>query len=568
MQWNCAEGGGNSTGSRRAPRPGTAPAAGRGPGEVAGPMLVSAPMRLPRNGILFGLVLVATAGTAGPGAATPYDFVSVQDAIESEIRVLDVLGPRAGLAPLPHLGSRPLQVVQLLRAWDPSGPGGPAPGGPAAAIARARVERALGRDAAGWTTTPAGATPRALALASGEDERFELSAGFEGAGVVAQDRAPRLVSGSGAHLRIAAGLDRWLVYSHLVVGRFDGARRFADPIVKGTDATTLTEETFFAYTGSEGRWGLQFGRGRFHWGPGDEGSLLLSRTAAPVTAFAMRGSFTAWRLHAVAMSATLDAAAGEQFAAHRLEWEAVPGLRIGVSEAARYRSDAWQPMYLAGAIPYVLAQRLQVQDEPDSSGALRNNVIASLDAAWRIVPGTRAWGELLLDDLNASGAGNPDKIGWQLGLEGAGTIRGARVTWGTEVTRLSRFVYTSFFGRSFEAQGAPLGFPSGPDSRRLRARFGWDPCAAWQVSAVASLTDRGESGLAVPFVPGTPRPDPWEFAGVVERTRDVELGVRWWPSAGVDVAAGGGWRRVEDAGHVAGADRDEAFGSIALRLVR
>lgn len=527
-------------------------------------MLVCAPMSFPRNGILFGLALAATLAGAGRSHATPNDFVSVQDAIEAEIRLLEVLGPGARWAPLPHLGSRPLQVTELLQPWS-------APGAmmdPAAVIARARLARVLGRDAVEWSPAPPGTTPRAIALRSADDERLEVSAGVEGSGVVAQGSSPEVVSGSGVHLRLAAGLDRWLVYSHLVIGRFDGARRFADPIVKDTDATTLTEETYFAYTGAGARWGIQFGRERFHWGPGDEGSLVMSRTAAPITAFAMRGTFPAWRLHVVALSATLEAASGEQLAAHRLEWEALPGLRIGLSEAARYQSESWQPMYLVGAIPYVLAQRLQVQDEPDSAAALRNNVIAAIDAAWRIAPGTRVYGELLLDDVNASGAGNPDKIGWQLGWEGAGTIRGSRVTWGTEYTRISRFVYTSFFGRTFEAQEAPLGFPSGPDSRRLRVRLGWDPSVAWQVFTLASLTDVGESGLDTPFVPGTPRPDPWEFAGVVERTRQVELGARWWPLGGVDVAVSGGWRQIENDGHVAAADRDEAFGTLALRLVR
>lgn len=530
-------------------------------------MLVCRAMRLPGNGKIFAAALAATVLIASGARAAPNEFVSVQDVLEAELRVLEVLGPAGGIGPLPHLGSRPLQVSELLAAWPAAGPE-PAPLPPALAIARARIERVLARDAAAWSTRPAGVTPRTLALVSPDDERLELSVGMEGAGLVSRHRQPEFVSGSGVHLRMAAALDRWLVSSHLVIGHFEGARRFADPIVKNGDATTLTEESFFAYTGAHARWGIQFGRERFHWGPGDEASLLLSRTSAPITAFAMRGSLPAWRLHVAAMSATLDAAAGEQFAAHRLEWEAVPGLRIGVAEAARYRSDSWQPVYLAGAVPYVLAQRLLVQDEPDSSVALRNNVLASLDVAWRIVPGTRVYGELLLDDVNASGATNPDKIGWQLGVEGAGTIRGRRVTWGTELTRLSRFVYTSFFGRSFESQGAPLGFPSGPDSRRLRVRVGWDPSVAWQVSGAAALTDRGESGLGTSFTPGTPRPDPWRFAGVVERTREVEATVRWWPAGGVDLSAGGGWRRVTNAGHVAGDARDEGFATIAVRLVR
>jgi hypothetical protein len=221
-----------------------------------------------------------------------------------------------------------------------------------------------------------------------------------------------------------------------------------------------------------------------------------------------------------------------------------------------------------GVIPYVLVQRLQVQDEPDSAATLRNNVVMALDAAWRIAPGTRVYGELLIDDLSTKSKDFPDKLGFQLGLEGVGTVGGSRVVWGTEYTRLSRFVYTSYFGRSFEAQGEPLGFFTGPDSRRVRVRGAWDLNRAWQMLAAAALTDQGESGLDRPFVPGSPHEDVFDFLGVVERTREFELGARWWPASGVDLALSGGYRWIDNQNHVDGSDDRTAFGSLAVRVTR
>ena len=149
-----------------------------------------------------------------------------------------------------------------------------------------------------------------------------------------------------------------------------------------------------------------------------------------------------------------------------------------------------------------------------------------------------------------------------------GTVRGSRVVWGTEYTRLSRFVYTSFFGRSYEAQGEPLGYFTGPDSRRVRVRGAWDLSPLWQVRAAAGLTDQGESGLDHPYVPGTPHEDPFDFLGVVQRTREFELGLRWWPASGVDLGVSGGYRWIDNQGHVDGNDDGTAFGSLALRLTR
>ena len=181
---------------------------------------------------------------------------------------------------------------------------------------------------------------------------------------------------------------------------------------------------------------------------------------------------------------------------------------------------------------------------------------------------TRVYGELLIDDLNTKTTNFPDKLGFQLGLEGVGTVGGSRVVWGTEYTRISRFVYTSFFGRSFATQSEPLGFFTGPDSRRVRVRGAWDLNPAWQMLASAALTDQGESGLDRPFVPGSPHEDVFDFLGVIERTREFELGARWWPASGVDVALSGGYRWIGNQDHLDGNDDQTAFGSLALRLTR
>src|SRR5205823_12956864 len=124
------------------------------------------------------------------------------------------------------------------------------------------------------------------------------------------------------------------------------------------------------------------------------------------------------RLDAITLSATLEQAAGEQLAAHRIEWQANDRLRIGVTESARYRAPDWRPLYLMGAIPYVLVQRLEWQNEPDSLRALRNNVITAAAVSWRSRDGMKAYGALLVVDSHAESASQPNKIAWQLGRDG------------------------------------------------------------------------------------------------------------------------------------------------------
>src|SRR5262249_51766389 len=253
--------------------------------------------------------------------------------------------------------------------------------------------------------------------------------------------------GTGVHLRAGAQVDRWLAFLHLTLGELRGARRFTDVIVSSTDLAAQTDEAYIAYSAGT-RWNLALGRQRFAWGPGEGGSLLLSRTAAPLTSLFLHARIAPLRADGFVVHATTDPGLGEQLAAHRLEWQPAAGVRLGVSEAARYRSDNWQGVFLASVVPFALAQRL-VQPDGGTPRGHRNNVELAFDAAWRPADGTRVYGEVLLDDLHAKSAAFPNKYGWQLGWDGAWTHGFTRVTWNAEYTWLSRFVYTSFFGRAF-----------------------------------------------------------------------------------------------------------------------
>ncbi len=501
-----------------------------------------------------------------PAAAASREYIPVGDPLEDELRVLDLLSarPLGGRLLLPHLGLRPLQRFEIQGRER-----APETLDVARRISVTRLERALQRDAAAWFAPDPRwrSTPRVLEAGGPGGQRLQLSLGAEGS-ALADTGDLRFPTGAGVHARVGVQVDRWLFFSHLLVGQVDRARTFADPIVTGTDLVTYTDETYVGYDGADGRWGMQFGRGRWHWGPGAEASLLLSKTSAPITGLSYQVHLTALHLDGSALSATLQQAAGEQLAAHRVEWQPADGLRLGITETARYKASAWQPLYAVGAIPYILVQRLLVQDEPDSTGALRNNIMLGVDAAWRLSEGTRVYGELLLDDLHTRTRENPNKYGWQLGWEGVGAIGSSRVTWGGELTRLTRYVYTSFFGRTYEAQGLPLGFPTGPDARRLSLRGTWDFGPDWQVLARAARTDKGENDLNEPFVPGSPSVRVESFEGVVERTREAEAGLRWWPASGVDLSALAGYRWVSNEGHVAGRSAEHLLVTLELHLVR
>jgi hypothetical protein len=533
------------------------------------------------------MLVVAAAFAAAPAWSGPLEFLPVDDPLVEELRVLDLYAPRADRGPirLPHLNSGPWQVQELLPVEGDStesqlGKVAEHPHqhsdvlldlldrtsiGPRDIAAR-RIIRLLGRDVSSSSLF----TPRLFQRVWPLDHvRAEISLGAEGEYDVTREsgmNSHRFEDGSGLHAELGLQVENWFVFSHLFFGELRGVRTFSDALVANTDIAAGTDESYVSYSGR--LWSMQLGHDRWSWGPGESGSLLLSSTSAPMNGLML--ALHARPLHADAFffNATVDPGSGEQLAAHRLEWQPRDAVRLGVAEAARYHAGGWQGVYLAGAIPYSLAQRLLDREHADSSGALRNNVAVAADASVRVADGSRIYGEVLIDDLHARTATVPNKYGGQLGWSGAGTIDRTRLTWNAEYTWLSRYVYTSYFGRAFTAQGEPVGFPTGPGSRRFRTRLTVDPSLDWQLGAIATRIEHGDEGLADAFVPGGPVPSPSTLADPVERTRSLEGFVRWWPAGGIDLRLTVARDWITNAANVSGATTRAWRGAFEFQLTR
>ena len=200
--------------------------------------------------------------------------------------------------------------------------------------------------------------------------------------------------------------------------------------------------------------------------------------------------------------------------------------------------------------------------------SVAHNVLFGFDVAWRVAPGTRVYGEAALDDLHARTNDNPTstRIRWA-GKRRRG--RGRGLTWGAEYTRLTRFVYTVVLGRDFESHDRPLGFPTGPDSRRVRAHGAWDLSTEWQIAAGGRPHRSGENDLDEPFLPGSPAVGTHNFRGRGGRNprarsgRSLLADVGRRPQPVRRLTAGSTMRA-----HVPGARSRGATGALSVRLVR
>jgi hypothetical protein len=379
------------------------------------------------------------------------------------------------------------------------------------------------------------------------------------------DGRGRLADHSRAGLRIGIELGDVLLYQDLFAGRIDGGHGFADPLVQDTDFIHYTEDT---YVSARTRWvDLSFGRMRHGWGPGRDGSLVWSETAAPVTHLLWAASLFGGRVRGTAVHADVDAARGARLAGHRVDLDPTPALHFGVSEAVRYHSDHWEPLYVVSVIPFTLVQRMLAQDQVgDSLLDIRNNVMISFDTRWRVLPGTTLYGELLFDDLTFKKSGTPVRLGYQAGWLGSGSALHRRLSWRAELSRVYRYVYSVFYDENFIHQSRPIGFPEGPDSRRLLVQGAMDLSPDWNLSLSATHLDWGQGGLGEFFDPAGPPARGSVFGGIVETTRSLSAGANWTPRDGVSAGLRWGYEWREDADHVSGQDTEGWFGRAELFL--
>ncbi len=307
---------------------------------------------------------------------------------------------------------------------------------------------------------------------------------------------------------------------------------------------------------------LRAGHTWLDWGPGSNGTLGLS-DAAP--AFDLIAASVALpgdaRLHWFV--ATLDAVGASYLAGHRLAFRAGPAVEMSFTELARFDGTGSVPLYLLPVVPYALFDR-RVRgasdlpaDSLDKVG--RNNVMYMMDFSWTWRPGTRLYGELLLDDATLDNS-RPLAIGWQAGMHLRRLIGGAAWSLRGDYSRLYSYVYSTSHGQDFIHAGFPTGFPLGPDVDRFSARLEWRADPAWGLGVEGSAARKGSQPLGQAWQPGTPVRARLVLSFPVDQDQRLALTADWSPSPSVAVSAAGGRAWAKSRNHVYRDDADGLYG--------
>ena len=323
-----------------------------------------------------------------------------------------------------------------------------------------------------------------------------------------------------------------VIYQDVYAGKITDGWRYGEELFSITDFIIFADRFYVALRTP---WvDAQVGRDKVRWGPGRTGTLLLSDGAASYTMLHLTRAFGK-KVKVSSVSGALDTEAGKYLAAHRIDFVPAGFMQLGLAETAIYHARFFEPLYVTSLIPFTLVEKILHRDSqnPGLDDPLRNNVSVSADAVVRPVRGASLYGELMIDDLSEESSERPTRLAYQGGLFLSRPVAGRSVNLTAELTRVWNYTYNVYYSDVYDRdqthQRKPLGYYLGPDTRHWYFSLSADASRDLELTGVLDVKHRGEGTLDRPWTPDMKDADASVLSGVVERTTELKLLVRWMP---------------------------------------
>lgn len=518
-------------------------------------------LRLFRSAVRLVVIAAALALLAAPAHATYHALEEIP--VESVIyRWVEDLAASYG-APSSYLHEKPWDRADLGHFLDELVTRTPAAASDPL-VTRLRRELAPGDALGGWEP---------LVQADSEQGSLEISPYLRGE--YSEDRARgAIVRDFRAGVQLSAALTEGaLLYTDVFAGSNSpgphgnptDSKRFG--LLEGVQVNSYFDRAYGTFRGRLGR--LHVGHTWLRWGPGFTGGVALSDGAPAMDLIEVRVPVLR-RLQLSWFVATLDPALEQYLAGHRLEFKPTTDTEFSLSELARFDGTRNAPLYLLPVIPYSHLEKRILKSSTLPSDSLerlgKNNVMWAFDAAWRVRPGLRVYGEAAIDDFSFSSEPRPRAIAWlvgghlrQLRESGAWSLR-------AEYARVYQYTYSVFHHHDFGFAGFPTAYPLGPDVDRVAGRLEWRTDSDWTWGAEGALTRKGEGELGEYYLPGSGRANNLTLTGVLDRDLRAAFTADWSPSPAISFGATAGFASVTALAHVPGAEESGVYGSSRATL--
>ncbi|MBN2072099.1 MAG: hypothetical protein JW814_11650 [Candidatus Krumholzibacteriota bacterium] len=322
--------------------------------------------------------------------------------------------------------------------------------------------------------------------------------------------------------------------------------------------TSEYERAYLSITGD--RWRVLIGRDHINWGNGRDEGLVISRSAGSLDQAGVSVSLGRFRL--TTLQVLLDPQSRRRMAGHRLTVRLPAGAWLGVSETVLYSGRDLDYSYLLPAGSYYANQYNERDDD---------NILVGIDWKIPLFKSVITYGELLIDDFQYEDRGDaPDRLGYDVCVEGRLCCWGREIELGAEYTRIDIFTYAHkedlltryVTGNGDQYLNPPIGSPLGPDSDRWRVRAAAAVHRRVVISTAFEYVRRGE-GNDFREWDRTEDPDPAFPSGALTIERDLSLTASLDLGRGSLVRAGGGIRVIDGPGDD---DEETGFGWFEILL--
>jgi hypothetical protein len=212
------------------------------------------------------------------------------------------------------------------------------------------------------------------------------------------------------------------------------------------------------------------GRQTLFWGPGYDGSLVISDNSPPFDMIMLQGRI--WNVKFTSFSAMLDKMWNEHdnppyrylanrfISGHRLDWLVNKKLELGLSEILLYAGEAqyMDLQYLNPILPYYANQY---------NSSLDDNSLVSIDAIYKPVKKIKIYMQFLVDDFSYAD-NDPNALGYIFGINLSDPFSIKQMDFRAEYARIGSWTYTHLEPENqYTHYGWVIGHHLGPDADQI-----------------------------------------------------------------------------------------------------
>jgi len=248
-----------------------------------------------------------------------------------------------------------------------------------------------------------------------------------------------------------------------------------------------------------------------------------------------------------------DVTCNRYLVGHRLSWQVVPEVEVGLGEVAVYggKGRSLELAYLNPLSLFYLEQFTQAVGD--------DNYLWLIDFDARPARGVRLWGQVMVDDFQYEEDLEPPMIALLGGASWADPLGLDGFSLGVEYLRVWNWVYNvpAPYTRLLYLD-RPLGFPRGNDTDRWTVLAAWRFGPTFSLDLRATLDRRGEGRIENEWAAEGFTDEPFP-SGTVEDSQDYRLDFAWHPSRSFTATFTAGYRAAENLENLDGAELSDFY---------